>query len=296
VSVVSSRPRVRGVSLTGPAATVALGAGAALATVLVRSLSAAALAAYREGCKAREALECTKTMGSVAEVERRQRAGGITPAGRLSALPPTETLKLETALRLRDYAVGDAAAALSSGVERLSQERSLSEVRRASEELLSAVGERHQTLFLERLTDTCIRASCKAGFASVRTPRKGDVIRVIATNQAGQALVSEISIADEGDVSIATEAVGIRDGSCHDILDRFDAALEAEGVIAGPPRRSSTGGVCQLDASRAAVGELYTSAPRVPQDRTTGAEGSGEVPTQAKRHSAKGIIPQRSRS
>jgi hypothetical protein len=49
---------------------------------------------------------------------------------------------------------------------------------------------------------------------------------------------------------MATEVVGISDGSCHAILDGFDRALEAQGVRAGPPRRKYTGGVCQLAAAQ----------------------------------------------
>jgi hypothetical protein len=50
--------------------------------------------------------------------------------------------------------------------------------------------------------------------------------------------------------------VGLHDGSCNEILDRFDAALAAEGVRAGAPRRSFTGGVCELAAAREFVRRL----------------------------------------
>jgi hypothetical protein len=44
--------------------------------------------------------------------------------------------------------------------------------------------------------------------------------------------------------------MGVTDGSCNEILDAFDRALEEAGVRAAPPKRKYTGGVCELAAAR----------------------------------------------
>jgi hypothetical protein len=72
----------------------------------------------------------------------------------------------------------------------------------------------------------------------------------VATDPAGRSLVTEIGTLPSGEASLTTEVVGVRDGSCGQILDRFDATLERLGVHAGPPQRRSTGGVCELAAAR----------------------------------------------
>jgi hypothetical protein len=76
------------------------------------------------------------------------------------------------------------------------------------------------------------------------------MLRVIATNDHNQSLVTEISSDREGYPAMETEVIGVVDGTCHNILDAFDVALEAEGVRAQKPKRSSTGGICQLASAK----------------------------------------------
>lgn len=266
MSVVSSRPRVRGASLTTAGASVALTAGATLAGLLLRSVGAAARVAYREGGKAREALRNDAAVESVAAIDARQRRDAAARSGALQGLPPGEALKVETALLLSDYGAADPDA-LRPRMSELASSRSLAEAREARRGLLEAARTQHQALLIAQVTEACIRASRTAGFGTVEARRRGGQVRVIATNRSGQALVTEIDGTEGGDLSLATEAVGVRDGSCHGLLDRFDAALEAEGVIAGRPRRSPTGGVCQLETAREALRQLYR-ASRKPLEPT----------------------------
>ncbi len=109
---------------------------------------------------------------------------------------------------------------------------------------------------LDAIVAACSTASVTAGFAELELqPLADNLVRVVALNPAGQALVSEIRV-DKDHASVATEVVGVRDGSCVRILDAFDAALEAEGVRSAAPRRKSTGGVAELAGAREFVRKL----------------------------------------
>ena len=92
----------------------------------------------------------------------------------------------------------------------------------------------------------------------------GGMRRVVATDQTGRALVTEIHPGDETRTpSVETELVGVTDGSCQDVLDLFDRALEEEGVVAdASPKRKWTGGVCELSLAREFVRQQIVPASR----------------------------------
>jgi hypothetical protein len=129
--------------------------------------------------------------------------------------------------------------------------------KRAREKLMTRVGNGHTRVVQDAVAIACVNASRFAGFATSRIERgaraecgDGTISRVIAEDEQGRCLVSEVRAGSDG-ISLETEVVGVRDGSCAEIISEFESALEAEGVIAsGPPRRAATGGVAQLEASR----------------------------------------------
>ena len=130
--------------------------------------------------------------------------------------------------------------------------QSLDETRQAQQVLLHQLDLGHRKALEQTLALACKNASIKVGFTSVQV-RHGlqDALRVTATDARGRSLISEINPGDSHrDPSIATEVIGIRDGSCVTILDSFDRAIEEEGVRSGPPDRKYTGGVCELAATR----------------------------------------------
>lgn len=88
--------------------------------------------------------------------------------------------------------------------------------------------------------------------------------RIVATDEAGRALVTEIrSGSDTHLPSIETEVVGYTDGRCQPILDRFDASLQAQGVHSdGAPERRFTGGVCELAYAREYIRKKIAPAAR----------------------------------
>jgi len=122
----------------------------------------------------------------------------------------------------------------------------------AGQQLLASGAPVQLAQFTSALVVACTRASALAGFRAATVVRVSGVqTRIVATSPAGHALVTEIRVSLSGEASLATEVVGLRDGSCQGILDQFDSALEAEGVRGSAPTRRFTGGVCELAAARA---------------------------------------------
>lgn len=128
---------------------------------------------------------------------------------------------------------------------------SLKSLAAAESGVLEFIGNSHNLVFLKSLSTACMRASSKIGFGQVATElAKDGTSRIIGSDAAGRAVVTEISRDNEGGFSIATEVVGVIDGSCNQILDAFDEALANEGVRRSPGKKDFTGGVCELSAAR----------------------------------------------
>lgn len=120
----------------------------------------------------------------------------------------------------------------------------------AEQRLLETLATGHRQVFADTLALACQRAAVRMGFAQVEVVRLPKEIRVIAEDKQGRCLVSEIHSEAGSDPAVATEVVGVLDGSCQKVLDDFDRSLEEEGVQAAPPNRKFTGGVCELTAAR----------------------------------------------
>jgi hypothetical protein len=174
----------------------------------------------------------------------------------LRGLTALEAMKADTALRLTAYSVTNASS-LQPALSALATAVSLEEASRLSRTVIQAVERQHQALFSQELVRAGTEAARKAGFGSVEIRRSGELIRVIGTNEAGQALVAEVDVAPASEPQMVTEVVGSSDSSvCEPILNRFDEALEAEGVRGDSPGHKPTGGVCELSFSREILDRL----------------------------------------
>jgi hypothetical protein len=139
---------------------------------------------------------------------------------------------------------------LHEKLEALRKSSTESEAKSASEDLIKALETSHKRVFVKGLTVACKNASIEAGFPTVQTSESSGLVRVVATDAAGRALVTEISSKGADGPEITTEVVGISDGSCRNIMDAFDRALRRQGVESSEPRRKFTGGVCETEAAR----------------------------------------------
>ena len=244
MSAISSRPRVK--SVAAAAAPIAAVLAARVFAAAWRSLSAAAKQAYRHSVAAVPpvAAQAPKAIPAM-------------PAFRRSfALPENltavEKVQVSTMLALATTpCMVEGPGGLRQQLESLQRSRSLDEAQQSQQALFDTLASSHRDLFERSLGEACAKAAVEAGFSQVEFDRsRPGELRVIATDPAGRSLVTEIGALPSGEASLATEVVGVRDGSCGQILDRFDATLERLGVHAGPPHRRSTGGVCELAAAR----------------------------------------------
>lgn len=244
---------------------------------LLTGLSAAARAAYRSVQQTRaemEQLDAThRPLSAIRQHHETMRS--VQAKENLSAV---ETTKLELLQQAAAYHVEPSSDALDAPMRALQQACTSEEARLARDQVVAALETEHHRLFTERLVTACTRASVEAGFPTIETQtRPNGLVRVVATNEAGHALVSEVEAAPDAEPSLAAEVVGVRDGSCNAMLDAFDEALEEEGVRAATPRRTFTGGVCELAAARAFVQrKLRAAAPskRSSEKRSSEAAGS----------------------
>ncbi len=243
MSEIASRPRVRSISATAASSPVVT--ASALFATAWRSLSTAARAAYSAGTPVPHLAS-----GEISARPVFVRAPVSLPA----SLPAPEKIKVAA---LRVLASGNCVVDPDGGwrarLETLQSARTEAEAVEARHALFTALEQSHSNLFARTLSQACVRASAAAGFTRLEETHASPVLRLVASDADGRALVSEIRSNPQGEFDLATEVVGVSDGSCHAILDRFDRALDQQGVRGGPPERRSTGGVCQMPASRDAA-------------------------------------------
>jgi hypothetical protein len=104
---------------------------------------------------------------------------------------------------------------------------------------------------VDAIATACRTASAITGFTTIAVHRSSATdVRVVAIDGAGRALVSQVGVDALHRPHLTTEILGVRDGTCHEILDRFDAAMDAGGIRSVARRRSFTGGVCATAGAR----------------------------------------------
>lgn len=226
---------------------------AGIIALFARALGAEAKAAFEQSTRAMPTTTDAAVKSAAAlRAEQRtiqQDARRTLVASNLSDVEAAKVAALASAASA-PYLVADTNA-LQSTLKTLESAGSVVEVQRAEEQLRRVLETQHHQVFVESLTVACERATLAAGFQTIEvTPGVGDIVRVVGSNPAGHALVTEIDTNPRREPTIETEVVGITDGRCNAILDKFEAALAEEGVRGTPPKRHYTGGVCELSAAK----------------------------------------------
>ncbi len=130
----------------------------------------------------------------------------------------------------------------------------------------------HHQVIVDNLVIASQNAALKVGFkplASSATVVNGTV-RLIASDDTGRSLVTEIATNPDSPVQMATEIIGSSDRTCEEILDKFETALKEEGVTYAPPERKFTGGICELEAAKEFVRKRPTKkTEKQPENQTT---------------------------
>jgi hypothetical protein len=259
MSAKTSRPRVESVS-SATLSTVAIG-GITLVATLITALCRAGRSVVRATQSTASKNRSSDSLKSVQALrqEHMSHRQEIIKAIADENLAPLEEAKLSAlaSLAATPYMAQDNAT-LREALAKIENAGTVAEARRAEAQLVSTLEAGHQQLFVQALTMACASASMKCGFNSIETtPGIGNMVRVVAMDPKGRALVTEISGDPEAGPSIETEVFGVTDSSCNRILDAFDQALEEAAVrAAAPPVRKFTGGVCELAATREVASKL----------------------------------------
>lgn len=269
MSAKTSRSRVQSVSSTA-LSTVAAGGvvlAATLLTALARSLSSNARQAFKDSTRMPpadvNAIKPLHVLRAQHQLREREALKVVNSAG----LSQLEAAKITTLASIAATPFMTASRpALQAHSQALCEAQTVEDVYRNRQLLLQELEGGHQQVFTEALKLACTQAAIQVGFDSIETmPGPLGTVRLIAGDPAGHALVTEIQVSAQGEPRIESEIVGITDGSCHEILDAFDQALEEAGVRASAPRRTSTGGVCELAATREFVRRKLKPRTRQPE-------------------------------
>lgn len=283
MSAVTSRPEVRGVRVTAAPDTVVEGASLAGPLVSIgRALERSGVGSTSVPVGAPfELRPFSSILGGLSQAQDAEGAAVGMEEARVRSIQAQAAQVLSHCVAPPDHG-------LDAPVARLAEATTHREAVVAHRELLRAVEAGHQRVLVGHLALACASAAASAGFPVATDPvARGGVVRLVCTDASGLALVTEIYTDAPGGVSMATEVVGTRGSRCQDVLDRFDAALEASGVRAGPPRRRRTGGVCLLDGAREHV--------RTPESVGTGKAETATGGREARRRSTSRPSTQRQR-
>jgi vacuolar-type H+-ATPase subunit I/STV1 len=171
-----------------------------------------------------------------------------------------EAIQAETigALEAAGHLNAEDAGSVAETLGQLAEAESVTEARELREETLSEANQIHRQAFVGGVADAVQEASMTVGFSNVEVSEgpTGDT-RVVAENEKGQAIITEIHDDGDGDPSLASEVVGVFDGSCHEIMEEFEAVLVANGIRASSAATWETQGRCKLDAARDYAAEKY---------------------------------------
>jgi hypothetical protein len=166
-------------------------------------------------------------------------------------LTALESTRLETLMALRVTPYACEPAALQPTLRALMEAGTRTEAAIAAKQLVTAAECGHREFLTKALVAACENASLEAGFPHLETTGGLDgATRVIGTDNDGRALITEVRTDEHAELLVETEVVGVTDGSCVSIMDRFDRALEKGGVRTQSPVRKATSGVCELAAAK----------------------------------------------
>lgn len=109
----------------------------------------------------------------------------------------------------------------------------------------------HTEIFTENIANACAIASNNIGFREVEIKTVQGRLEVIASNNQGQRLLSEIYLnAKTNQVNANTETIGITDGSCTAVIQSFNEELRKMNIKIGEEKKTFTSGVCQMSYAK----------------------------------------------
>jgi hypothetical protein len=213
-----------------------------------------------------------------------------TPASlRLTRRVPTTLSKLErerlealNRLAQQPLRISDAAA-ITTHVNNVLSSTNSAQLASSVRHLRQAVVEQNDSIFAAGIARTCEAAMRKIGLGQITAGLSSSgTLRVVGSDDSGRTLVSEITMKPGCLPTLETETVNVLDGSCTEIVDRFDRAVEELGLRSGDPKRRVTGGLCQTAGGKALIRAKF--AKRLPKPVGQVGGGSKAAPMAQTQH------------
>ncbi|HOC43217.1 MAG TPA: hypothetical protein PKJ99_09430 [Thermoanaerobaculales bacterium] len=113
------------------------------------------------------------------------------------------------------------------------------ETTQAAATLVARVHQEQQAV-AKALTPLLIEATRAAGFTRLRQLHSPDRVLLIGEDTHGRALQHEVLLVPSQPLTLRSETIGFRDGSCAHVLDRFEASLRHHGVTIARHDRAGT--------------------------------------------------------
>lgn len=167
----------------------------------------------------------------------------------LSSLDAKKASMLNTLSKM-DFKVTDQRT-ISTGLKAVMNAKDEKTLNTEIKAVMNQLETAHTKVFAANLAKACAAASLKVGFSQVTIKPVNGKLEVIAKNNEGKHLVSEIAVNQKtNQVDCNTETIGISDGSCSTIIEQFNGELKKMGIKIGNEKTTFTGGACQMSYSK----------------------------------------------
>lgn len=153
---------------------------------------------------------------------------------------------LISSLRKMDFKLSQSAS-IRSSIQTVFKSSEIKSLNNEIKIVMQKLEVAHTEVFVNKLAKVCAIASFNVGFKEVEIKSVQGKLEVIATNKTGQRIISEINVdAKTNHVNANTETIGITDGSCITIVNKFNEQLKKMNIKIGHEKNSFTGGVCKM--------------------------------------------------
>ena len=179
-------------------------------------------------------------------------------------LAPAEKIQVATLLQVASApCLIENANLVQKQMQALQHSRTPEEAEESRSALLATLKDGHRQVFLRSLTEACTKAAFEVGLAAIEEkPGPLGERRLVATDNTGRGIVTEIRPDRNGQVLLESEVIGVKDNSCQSLMEQFDRALEAGGVRSSASEQRPTGGVSQLASAREFIRKRVECAKR----------------------------------
>ena len=142
-------------------------------------------------------------------------------------------------------------SAISNNLKAVLQANDMKTLNTEIKTLMNKLEAAHTEVFAQNIATACTIASKNIGFREVEIKTIQGKLEVIAINDLGQRILSEINVDSKtNQVNANTETIGITDGTCTSIIKQFNEELRKMNIKIGEEKNTFTGGECQMSYAK----------------------------------------------